>query len=100
MEQDNKMTVSRQAIAIYTLMTTAIFDLLAEKGILSVEQVTERMKKLKSDLNEEIALRHNMLMTEAVFELLTEKGILTGEEVMERVKKIKAETPRQPRWVQ
>ena len=52
MEQDDrtgKVTATIQEIARYNmLLTEAIFELLAEKGLLTGEEVKERVKKLKS----------------------------------------------------
>ncbi len=53
MEQDDKtgkVTATPQEVALYNMfLTEAIFELLAEKGILTGEQVKERIKKLKSE---------------------------------------------------
>ncbi len=53
MEQDDKtgkVTATTQEIAYYNMfLTEAIFELLAEKGILTGEEVLERVKKLKSE---------------------------------------------------
>ncbi len=53
MEHDEKtgqVTASIQEIAYYNLfLTEAIFELLAEKGMLTGEEVLERVKKLKSE---------------------------------------------------
>ncbi len=53
MEQDDrtgKVTATIQEIAHYNmLLTEAIFELLAEKGILTGEEVKERIKKLKAE---------------------------------------------------
>jgi hypothetical protein len=53
MEQDDKsgkVTATIQEIAQYNmLLTEAIFELLAEKGILTGVEVKERIKKLKSE---------------------------------------------------
>jgi hypothetical protein len=53
MEQDQKtgkVTASIQEIAYYNMfLTEAIFELLAEKGVLTGEEVLERVKKLKSE---------------------------------------------------
>ncbi len=52
-EQDDKtgkVTATIQEIAYYNMyLTEAIFELLVEKGILTGEEVLERVKKLKSD---------------------------------------------------
>jgi hypothetical protein len=53
MEHDDKtgkVTATPQEVALYNMfLTEAIFELLAEKGILTGEQVKERIKKLKSE---------------------------------------------------
>jgi hypothetical protein len=53
MEHDDKtgkVTATVQEIAQYNmLLTEAIFELLAEKGILTGDEVKERIKKLKSE---------------------------------------------------
>ena len=53
MEQDDKtgnVTATPQEVALYNMfLTEAIFELLAEKGILTGDQVKERIKKLKSE---------------------------------------------------
>ena len=53
MERDDKtgkVTATVQEIAQYNmLLTEAIFELLAEKGLLSGEEVKERIQKLKSE---------------------------------------------------
>ncbi len=53
MEQDDKtgkVTTTIQEVAYYNMfLTEAIFELLAEKGVLSGEEVLERVKKLKSE---------------------------------------------------
>jgi len=53
MENDKKtgqVTATVQEIAYYNMFfTEAIFELLAEKGILTGEEVLERVKKLKSE---------------------------------------------------
>jgi hypothetical protein len=53
MEQDDKtgkVTTTIQEVAYYNLfLTEAILELLAEKGILTGEEVLERVKKLKSE---------------------------------------------------
>ena len=44
------MTATIQEIAYYNMfLTEAMFELLAEKGILTGEGVKERIKKLKND---------------------------------------------------
>jgi len=44
------VTAAPQELALYNMfLTEAIFELLAEKGILTGEQVKERIKKLKSE---------------------------------------------------
>ena len=46
----DRVTASVEEIARYNmLLTEAIFELLAEKNILSGAEVLERVKKLKSD---------------------------------------------------
>ncbi len=53
MAKDDKtgtVTTTIQEIAYYNMfLTEAIFELLAEKGILTGEEVLERVKKLKSE---------------------------------------------------
>jgi hypothetical protein len=53
MEQDDKtgkVTATIQEIARYNMvLTEAIFELLAEKGILTGAEVKERVQKLKSE---------------------------------------------------
>ncbi len=53
MEQEDKtgkVTATLQEVAYYNMfLTEAIFELLAEKGILTGEEVKERVKKLKSE---------------------------------------------------
>lgn len=53
MEQDDKtgkVTATIQEMAYYNMfLTEAIFELLAEKGVLTGEEVLERVKKLKSE---------------------------------------------------
>jgi hypothetical protein len=53
MEQDDKtgkVTATIQEIAHYNMfLTEAIFEILAEKGVLTGEEVKERIKKLKSE---------------------------------------------------
>ena len=45
-----KVTASVKELAQYSiLMTEAIFELLAEKGLLTGEEVKERIKKLKAE---------------------------------------------------
>ena len=45
-----KVTATLQEIAYYNMfLTEAIFELLAEKGVLTGEEVLERVKKLKSE---------------------------------------------------
>jgi hypothetical protein len=47
-----KMTATIQEIAYYNMfLTEALFELLAEKGILTGEEVMERVKKLRSQTN-------------------------------------------------
>ncbi len=49
-EKTGKVTATIQEIARYNMfLTEAIFELLAEKGILTGEEVLERVKKLKSE---------------------------------------------------
>ena len=52
MENDAKtgeVTTSIEELAVYNmLLTEAIYELLADKGIVTRAQVTERIKKLKS----------------------------------------------------
>jgi hypothetical protein len=48
--KDGKVTASIEEIAQYNMVfTEAIFELLAEKGILTGAEVKERIQKLKSD---------------------------------------------------
>ncbi len=48
-EKTGKVTTTIQEVAYYNMfLTEAIFELLAEKGILNGEEVLERVKKLKS----------------------------------------------------
>jgi hypothetical protein len=48
--ETGKTTATLQEIAYYNMfLTEAIFELLAEKGILSGDEVKERAKKLKSE---------------------------------------------------
>jgi hypothetical protein len=53
MEQDKKtgeVTTSIEELAVYNmLLSEAIFEILADKGILSRSDVTERIKKLKRE---------------------------------------------------
>jgi hypothetical protein len=53
MDQNDKtgeVTASIEELAIYNmLLTEAIYELLADKGILTRAEVTERIKKLKSE---------------------------------------------------
>jgi hypothetical protein len=53
MKHDDKtgaVTTTIQEISYYNMfLTEAIFELLAEKGILTGEEVLERVKKLKSE---------------------------------------------------
>ena len=53
MKQDDKtgtVTATIQEIAYYNMfLTEAIFELMAEKGILTGEEVKERIKKLKRE---------------------------------------------------
>jgi len=53
MESDpksGKVTATLQEIAYYNMfLTEAIFELLADKGILTGEEVKERIQKLKSE---------------------------------------------------
>ncbi len=53
MEQDEKtgkVTTTIQEMAYYNMfLTEAILELLAERGILTGEEVLERIKKLKSE---------------------------------------------------
>jgi hypothetical protein len=49
-EKTGKLTATVQEVAYYNMFTTeAILELLAEKGILTGEEVKERIKKLKSE---------------------------------------------------
>lgn len=61
MEQNDKtgkVTATLQEVAYYNMfLTEAIFELLAEKAILTGEEVKERVKKLKS----ETTLRFQMI---------------------------------------
>jgi hypothetical protein len=48
--KDGKVTASVEEIAHYNmLLTEAIFELLAEKGILTGVEVKERVQKLKAE---------------------------------------------------
>ncbi len=53
MKQDDKtgtVTATIQEIAYYNMfLTEALFELMAEKGILNGEEVLKRVKKLKSE---------------------------------------------------
>jgi len=53
MQQDNKtgeVTTSIEELAIYNMvLSEAIYEILADKGILNRAEVTERIKKLKSE---------------------------------------------------
>lgn len=53
MESDpksGKVTATLQEIAFYNMfLTEAIFEALAEKGVLSREDVTQRIQRLKSE---------------------------------------------------
>jgi hypothetical protein len=53
MEQDDKtgeVTTSIEELALYNmLLTEAIYELLADKGVLNRAEVTERIKKLKRE---------------------------------------------------
>jgi hypothetical protein len=53
MEQDHKvgeLTTSIAETAIYTmLLSQALFEILEEKGLVTRAEVTERIKKLKSE---------------------------------------------------
>jgi hypothetical protein len=49
-DKTGKVTTTIQEVAYYNMfLTEAIFELLAEKGLLSGEEVLERVKKLKSE---------------------------------------------------
>ncbi len=49
-EKTGKVTTTIQELAYYNMfLTEAIFELLAEKGILVGEEVMERVKNLKSE---------------------------------------------------
>lgn len=48
--KEGKVTASVEEIAQYNMiLTEAIYELLADKGILSKEEVVERVRKLKSE---------------------------------------------------
>jgi hypothetical protein len=48
--KEGKVTASFEEIATYNmLLTEAIYELLADKGILSKEEVVERVQKLKAE---------------------------------------------------
>jgi len=53
MEQNDKtgeVTTSIEELAVYNmLLTEAIYELLADKGFVTKSEVTERIKKLKSE---------------------------------------------------
>jgi hypothetical protein len=53
MDQNDKtgeVTTSIEELALYNIvLTEAIYELLADKGILSRTEVTERIKKLKTE---------------------------------------------------
>jgi lipoate synthase len=53
MQQDNQtgeVTTSIEELAIYNMvLTEAIYELLADKGVLNRAEVTERIKKLKRE---------------------------------------------------
>lgn len=49
-DKTGKVTATLQEIAYYNMfLTEAMFELLAEKGVLNGEEVKERVKKLKSE---------------------------------------------------
>ena len=49
-DKTGKVTTTIQEMASYNMfLTEAIFELLEEKGILTGEEVSERVKKLKSE---------------------------------------------------
>jgi hypothetical protein len=49
-DKTGKVTATIQEIAYYNMfLTEAIFELLAEKSVLTGEEVLERVKKLKSE---------------------------------------------------
>jgi hypothetical protein len=48
--KEGKVTASVEEIANYNmLLTEALYELLADKGIVSKEEVVERVRKLKSE---------------------------------------------------
>jgi hypothetical protein len=48
--KEGKVTASVEEIAQYNMiLTEAIYELLADKGIISKEEVVERVRKLKSE---------------------------------------------------
>jgi hypothetical protein len=48
--KEGKVTASVEELATYNmLLTEAIYELLADKGILSKKEVLERVQKLKSE---------------------------------------------------
>jgi hypothetical protein len=48
--KEGKVTASVEEIATYNmLLTEAIYELLADKGIISKEEVMERVRKLKAE---------------------------------------------------
>jgi hypothetical protein len=53
MQQDDKtgeVTTSIEELAVYNmLLSEAIYELLADKGIVTRDEVTERIKKLRSE---------------------------------------------------
>jgi hypothetical protein len=53
MQQDNKsgeVTASIEDLAVYNmLLSEALFEILADKGILTKGEITERIKKLKAE---------------------------------------------------
>jgi hypothetical protein len=51
MEREKKMVEVTEKMALYNMfLAEAIFDLLAEKGILTGEEVKQRIKKLKEEI--------------------------------------------------
>jgi hypothetical protein len=49
-DKNGKVTASLEEIAYYNMfLTEAVFELLAEKGILTGAEVLERVKKLKGE---------------------------------------------------
>ncbi|MGA2481566.1 MAG: hypothetical protein ABSF92_00430 [Candidatus Acidiferrales bacterium] len=49
-DKNGKMTASMEEVAYYNMfLTEAMFELLAEKGILTGAEVLERVKKLKKE---------------------------------------------------